>query len=172
MNVHFIFLFSLSEVSLQPALTHVIGYFLFGTLAPASTCVPTPIRSRRPWGCPLSGNSSLNPSTGCLGDLFRILLLSLSPPLSRSRFVAKLLRFGCPLLCMGWVRPFLVPCFVLSDALLAHTPWPSLDLPRPPDHCIALDLTQQKQLPRKGVPTESQCPIESAPLTIVASFIS
>lgn len=124
-NVHFIFLFSLSAVQLWPALTYVTGYFLFGNLAPASTCLK-PLPAGGP-GAALSLREQLpQPSAGCLGDLFRISLINLCTPLSSSLFWAQFLSFWYLLFCAGHFRPTLVPCFVLSDAPQA----PALAQPR------------------------------------------
>lgn len=108
-----LYLFVLTLWSVVTTSTHVIGYFLFGTPAPASTCVPTAIPSRRPWGCLLSGNSSLASSTGCLGDLFRISLLNLCPPLFHSQLCSKTSKVWVPTCLHGTGQAYScsLPCF-------------------------------------------------------------
>lgn len=101
--------------------------------SPSLHLCPTAIPSRRPRGCPVSGNSFFNPSIGYLGDLFRISLLNFCLPLSHSQVCSKTSKVwvctplhgmgqasSCSLLCFEWfsIGPSLGP------ASTCPGPWP------------------------------------------------
>lgn len=175
-KVHFIFLFSLSEVQSWLALPHVTGDFLFGNLAPASTCLqPLPaggsgaalsLGTAPPTQCQLPGRSIQDFTHKPLHSPFLFSIMSkISQFLVPTPLQGTFQAYSCSLLRFEWysTSPSLGPARKRSGLLTTILPltWPWEKL---------LPACPGSILPRKGVPMEVQCPPESAPLIMMTFF--